>query len=121
MIIEDKRELDYIEFSRLDPGDVFVDGNGLFFMVLDYEYNETERNAVELDEGYLVRVQDDDKVLPVKAKLVIEALEEPPRPSRPRPIDPTCAVDPESGVVPRSAIETRPHNVTVCIDKERSE
>lgn len=71
MIIEDKRELDYIEFSRLEPGDVFVD-SGLFFMVLDYEYNETERNAVELDEGYLVRVQDDDKVLPVKARVVIE-------------------------------------------------
>ena len=72
MIIEDKRELDYIEFSRLDPGDVFVDSSGLFFMVLDYEYNKTKRNAVELDEGYLVRVQDDDKVLPVNAKVVIE-------------------------------------------------
>lgn len=71
MIIEDKRELDYIEFSRLEPGDVFMD-SGLFFMVLNYEYNETERNAVELDEGYLVRVQDDDKVLPVNAKVVIE-------------------------------------------------
>lgn len=72
MIIEDKRELDYIEFGRLDPGDVFVDSGGLFFMVLDYEYNETGRNAVELDEGYLVRIPDDDKVLPVKAKVVIE-------------------------------------------------
>ena len=71
MIIEDKRELDYIEFSRLEPGDVFMDG-GLFFMVLDYEYNEMDRNAVELDEGYLARVQDDEKVIPVKAKVVIE-------------------------------------------------
>lgn len=71
MIIEDKRELDYIEFSRLEPGDVFM-ASGLFFMVLNYEYNETERNAVELDEGGLDHFQDDEKVIPVKAKVVIE-------------------------------------------------
>ena len=40
MIIEDKRKLDYIEFGRLEPGDVFMAG-GLFFMVLDHEYNTT--------------------------------------------------------------------------------
>ena len=72
MIIGEKREVGEKDSRRADPGEVFVDGNGLFFMVLDYEYNETERNAVELDEGYLVRVQDDDKVLPVNAKVVIE-------------------------------------------------
>ena len=71
MIIEDKRELEYIEFSRLDPGDVFM-YSGMFFIVLDYEYNETGHNAVELDAGWLERFQDDDKVLPVKAKVVIE-------------------------------------------------
>ena len=71
MIIEDKRELDYIEFSRLDPGDVFM-YSGMFFIVLDYEYNETGHNAVELDAGWLERFQDDDKVLPVKARVVIE-------------------------------------------------
>lgn len=71
MIIEDKRELDYIEFSRLDPGDVFM-YSGMFFIVLDYEYNETGHNAVVLDTGWLERFQDDDKVLPVKAKVVVE-------------------------------------------------
>lgn len=71
MIIEDKRELDYIEFSRLDPGDVFM-YSGMFFIVLDYEYNETGHNAVELEAGWLERFQDDDKVLPVKARVVIE-------------------------------------------------
>ena len=71
MIIEDKRELDYIEFKELEPGDVFMAG-GLFFMVLDYEYNETGRNAVELDAGGLSHFEDDNEVIPVKAKVVIE-------------------------------------------------
>lgn len=71
MIIEDKRELDYIEFKELEPGDVFTD-TGLFFMVLDYEYNKTGFTAVELDAGGLNRFQDDDKVIPVEAKVVIE-------------------------------------------------
>lgn len=71
MIIEDRRELDYIEFSRLEPGDVFMAG-GLFFMVLDYEYSATGFTAVEVDTGGLNRFEGDDKVLPVKAKVVIE-------------------------------------------------
>ena len=35
----------------------------------------------------------------------------------PRPIEPTIPVDLESGIIPRSAIETRPHNVTKRYEK----
>lgn len=34
----------------------------------------------------------------------------------PRPIEPTITVDLESGIIPRSAIEKRPHDVTVRIN-----
>ena len=35
---------------------------------------------------------------------------------RPRSIEPTITVDLESGIIPRSAIEKRPHDVTVRIN-----
>lgn len=50
----------------------------------------------------------------------IEAIKSVPSADRPRPIDTTCAVDLESGVVPRSACEPRGAKTIVYENNERS-
>ena len=49
--------------------------------------------------------------------MAIEALEETPRHSRPRPIDPTIEVDLESGVVPISACDPKGPKTIVYVDR----
>jgi hypothetical protein len=74
MVISNKRNK-MVEFSLLDPGDVFILHNEDFCMKTESTYcddNGDCYNAVDLANGALFFCNYDKMVLPVKCELVVE-------------------------------------------------
>lgn len=73
MEIIDKRKSS-VKFETVKHGEIF-DSNGYFYMKTTCSYCDESGdydNAVNIESGELIYFKDDDIVMPVKCKLVIE-------------------------------------------------
>ncbi len=70
--------------------------------------------VVEISEVMLKTVT--DQKIKIGISRLWQQIKDLPSADRPRSIEPTITVDLESGIIPRSAIEKRPHDVTVRIN-----
>ena len=69
MKIENKVHGNHKTFGELEYGDVFIFADGVFMKI---ETDDSEYNAVSLEEGYALRLFLSEKIRLIKATLIIE-------------------------------------------------
>lgn len=60
----------YINFDKLNPGDNFIYDNEYYMKCHSISFEDETYNAVNLKDGYILRIHSHIKVIPVKLKVV---------------------------------------------------